>query len=353
MKLPNGFGSVYRLSGKRRRPWAAVKTMGWELDEESGKLKQCQRAIGYFATRQEALAALTHYNENPYDIDANRITFAEVYDKWTAEYFPTLTPAAVRTVTAAYKYCAPLYDMRMKDIRVEHLEGTIKGAKIGTSTKGRMKSIFNMMYRYAIKHEIIDKDYAQLCDGIKRERPQIKREPFTADEIQTLFDHPEVPFADMILIGIYSGWRPQELAILKIADVDLEQMTYTGGLKTDAGKNRTVPIHPIVADLVKRNYEKAVEMGSEYLFNDSDGQQGTHLTYDKYRGRFNKVMRRLEMDHKPHDTRHTFITKAKEAGVNEYVLKRIVGHEVWDVTEKVYTHRSIEDLCHEIMKITK
>ena len=48
----------------------------------------------------------------------------------------------------------------------------------------------------------------------------------------------------MILVGIYSGWRPQELATLKTADIDLEANTMKGGMKTDAGKNRVVPIHP-------------------------------------------------------------------------------------------------------------
>lgn len=57
------------------------------------------------------------------------------------------------------------------------------------------------------------------------------------------------------------------------------------------------------------------------------------------------------MEHKPHDTRHTFITKAKDAGINEYVLKLIVGHEIRDVTEKIYTHRTLEDMQYEIEKI--
>lgn len=62
-------------------------------------------------------------------------------------------------------------------------------------------------------------------------------------------------------------------------------------------------------------------------------------------------MKRLNMTHKPHDTRHSFITLAKTAGVNEYILKLIVGHAVEDITEKIYTHRSIEDLHREIQKI--
>ena len=352
MKLPNGFGSVYKLSGKRRCPWVAAKTFGWELNEATGNAKQIQRPIGYYPTRQEAMTALVNYNENPYDIDTERITFSEVYDKWTEAYFPTLGgKSSIRTITAAYKYCKPLYNMRMRDIRVNHLEQTIKDAKVGDSTKGRIKSIFNLMYRYAMKHEIVDKDYSALCDGVKRAKPQIVRIPFSDDEIAALWEHIEFPFADMVLIGIYSGWRPQELAVLKIADINLDANTYVGGLKTDAGKNRIVPIHPIVRDLVKKNCDKATALGSEYLFNDEDGQHGTHLTYDKYRGRWKKVMKRLNLDHKPHDTRHTFITKAKVAGVDEYLLKMMVGHAINDITEKTYTHRTIEELHHEMQKI--
>ena len=354
MRLPNGFGSVYKLSGKRRRPWVAAKTFSWELDEEKKTTKQVQKAIGYYATRQEAMTALVNYNENPYDIDTERITFSDVYEKWSEAYFPTLTnKSSIRTVTAAYKYCKPLYNMRMRDIRTNHLEQTIKNADVGDNTKARMKSIFNLIYKYALKHEIVDKDYAQLCDSVKKPKPTIVRIPFSDDEILSLWEHIDFPFVDMVIIGIYSGWRPQELAILKVADVDLEQMTFTGGLKTDAGKNRTVPIHPIIFELVKKNYEKAISMNSDYLFNDENGQQGTHLTYDKYRGRWKKIMKRLEMDHKPHDSRHTFITKAKHANVNEYILKLIVGHAINDITEGTYTHRTIDELHSEIRKIEK
>ena len=96
----------------------------------------------------------------------------------------------------------------------------------------------------------------------------------------------------MVLIGIYSGWRPQELSILQIADIDLEAETMKGGLKTDAGKNRIVPIHPIIKPLIENRMKEANTLQSEYLFNDINGQQGTYMTYDKYRKRFQKVMDR-------------------------------------------------------------
>ena len=351
MKMANGMGSVYKLSGKRRNPWIARKTKGWDLDEATGKAKQLYITIGYFPTRQEALTALVNYNNNPYDIETNSITFEEVYERWSVAHFQTIVPSAQRTWVSAFNHSKPLHKMRMRDIRANHLEGTIKEAKVGDSTKQRMKSLYNLMYKYALKYEIVDKDYAALCDNVKRGEPTIVRVPYTDLEIATLWENVTFPFVDMVLIGIYSGWRPQELSILQIADIDLEAWTYYGGLKTDAGRNRCVPIHPLVRDLVKVNYEKAVAMGSAYLFNDESGQQGTHLTYDKYRGRFNKINKKLGMSHRPHDTRHTFITKAKDVNVNEYILKLMVGHSIEDITEKVYTHRTMQQLQEEIAKI--
>lgn len=351
MKMANGMGSVYKLSGKRRNPWIARKTKGWINDESTGKSKQIYITIGYYPTRQEALAALINYNQNPYDIETNTITFTEVYERWSKEHFATIVPSAQRTWNSAYNHSAPLHNMRMRDIRPNHMEGAIRDASVGSSTKQRMKSLYNMLYKYCLKYDIVDKDYAALCDSVKSEGAKIERIPYTYVEIQKLWDNITFPFVDMVLIGIYSGWRPQELAILKVADVDIEAWTFTGGLKTDAGRNRCIPIHPRIRELVKKNYDNAIAMKSEYLFNDENGQQGTHLTYDKYRGRFNKINAKLGMNHKPHDTRHTFITLAKAVGVNEYVLKLIIGHEIDDITEKVYTHRTMQQLLEEMEKI--
>lgn len=351
MRMGNGNGCVYKMKDKRRKPWRAVITSNIEYDEKKGKAVQKRRVIGNYATQKEAVEALAEYLKNPYDIDANKITFAEVYERWSEEHFKEIVPSAARTWRSAFSYFKPIYDIRFLDIRPNHIEGCIKDAEVGSSTKQRMKSLCNMLYRYALKYEIAAVNYADLCDSVKKGKPQIIRVPFTDEEERTLWENLTFPFVDMVLIGIYSGWRPQELAILKIADVDLDERVFSGGLKTDAGRNRTVPIHDKIYDLVKKNYEKAVSMESEFLFNDENGQQGTFLTYDKYRGRFNKINKKFHFAHRPHDTRHTFITKGKKSKMDEYLLKIIVGHEISDVTEKVYTHRSLEELRNEIRKI--
>lgn len=351
MRMENGNGSVYKMKGKRRKPWRAIVTLSFEYDEQKQKFVQTRRVIGNYPTQKEALDALTEYRKNPYDIDTNKITFAEVYDRWSDEHFEKIVPSAARTWKSAFSYFSAIHNMKFVAIRPNHIEGCIKDAKVGNSTKQRMKSLCNMLYRYALKYEITNVNYADMCDSIKRDKPTIIRTPFSDNEEKKLWDNIDFPFVDMVLIGIYSGWRPQELAVLKIADVDLERGTYVGGLKTDAGRNRIVPIHSKIYDLVKKNYEKAISMDSEYLFNDEAGQNGTFLTYDKYRGRFSKINQKLHLSHRPHDTRHTFITKAKASGMDEYILKMIVGHEISDVTEKVYTHRTLKELKREIEKI--
>ncbi len=355
-KFPSGYGSIFKMPGRRTNPYRVVKTDKWVIDPDTGKAKQLRFTIGYYPTREAAMIALANYNENPYDIHTDSITFAECYEKWSEDYFPTLSNASsIRTITAAYAYCNGLYDMRMKDIRVSHLEGTVLNANVGDSTKGRIKSLFNMLYKYAIAHDIVEKDYASVMfangSPIKRERTK-DPVPFTDNEIIQLWDNVDkVPFTDMVIIGIYSGWRPQELSILKLSDIDLEADTMRGGLKTEAGKNRIVPIHPIIKPLIENRIREAASLHSEYLFNDENGQQGTYMTYDKYRKRFSKIMDRLKMTHHPHETRHTFITKAKACGMDEYILKLIVGHSIADITEKVYTHRTVEQLKSEIRKI--
>ena len=375
MKLPNGYGSVTKLSGNRRKPYLARVTLGWITDEQSGKTVQNRVPIGTFKTKKEALQALAEYGANPYDIQNNNLTLADLYKKWTEAYFPTLeSDSSSRTITSAWKYCHAIYGMRVKDVRARHIKGIIEGGYIipdrgknagqkvpaSPGTKARIKSMFNLMFDYALEYEIVDRNYARtfdLSDNIIKEKEAATRGHvnFNEQEMKTLWDNlGKIRFVDWVLIQCYMGWRPQELAILEIGNVDLENWTITGGMKTEAGKCRTVPIHTRIRELVRKNYNQAVELGSDRLFNDPDAVKGgMKITYDKYAGRFAKVIDTLNLrkDHRPHDPRTTFITMAKKAGVDEYVVKRLAGHKIIDITESVYTKRDIEWLRAELEKM--
>lgn len=68
MKLPNGYGTVTKLSENRRKPYVVKEGI-------SGK----QKPIGYTTTREEGLILLAQYNNDPWDIQTDKITFQELY----------------------------------------------------------------------------------------------------------------------------------------------------------------------------------------------------------------------------------------------------------------------------------
>ena len=127
------------------------------------------------------------------------------------------------------------------------------------------------------------------------------------------------------------------------------------GMKTEAGKQRIVPIHTMVRELVKKNYDFAKSIGSIYLLNDESRKSSVyvHMSYDKYANRFVKAITELNLnpEHRPHNPRKTFITRCKKAEVDEYALKEIVGHNIKDITESTYTVRDVEWLRRDLEKM--
>ena len=137
--------------------------------------------------------------------------------------------------------------------------------------------------------------------------------------------------------------------------VDLDNWEFTGGIKTDAGIDRLVPIHPRIRELVKQKYDEAIRLGSDYLINciDSQRKNDIKMTYDKYNYRFERIRDTLKLnpEHRPHDPRKHFSTMAKKYKVDEYALKYMIGHKIEDITEKVYTQRDVNWLKEELEKI--
>lgn len=368
-RLPNGFGQITELKDNSlRKPFRAMVTIG---KTPTGRpIAKLLKPDAYFKTYNEAYAALVEYNKNPYDLEPD-ITIKELYEKWISKKMKELkSESSARGITSAWCYCSELYDMRVKDVRVRHIKGCIddgvaifNGKKHNTtkSIKNRIKSMFNQLLDYAIELEIVDHNYSKdftlgfnIHDANSVKKKHIV---FTEREMQTLWNNCEnIKYVDMILIQCYSGWRPLELISIKINNVDLDNWTFKSGVKTDAGIDRTVPIHPRIRHFVKRYYDEAISINSEYLFNSTDkNPRYTSLifTYDKYRNIFINIIKELNMniDHRPHDGRKHFITMAKKYKLDEYAIKYIVGHTISDITESVYTERDVSWLESEIEKI--
>lgn len=371
-RLPNGFGQISQIKGQNlRNPYRAMVTVGFK--ENGRPICKILKPQGYFATYNDAYQALVEYNKNPYSLEES-MTLKELYEKWSPWYFEKLnSPTSIKTLSGAWRYCNSLYNFRVIDIRARHIKECIENAtaningedrKASANIKSRIKSLLNIMLDYAVEYELVDKNYARtfnLSEDLNKEISSSKKShmSFTDEEMDKLWSAVgSINYADAVIVQCYMGWRPQELGRLKIEDVDLSKNIIRGGMKTAAGTNRIVPIHSLIRPIIEAKYKEAVEEGSEYLFNVRDpGSRRIEgpLAYEKYNYRFAKIVEILGLnpDHRPHDPRKQFVTMAKKYNVDEYAIKRIVGHTVADITEKVYTDRDEDWLSREIEKIKR
>jgi len=367
-RLPNGFGQISEIKNRNlRNPFRAMVTVGKTQD---GK-PVCKplKPESYFPTYNDAYQALVEYNKNPYDLNPS-ITVLELYNRWLPEYEKTVKDT--KGVTSAWAYCSSVYKMRVMDIRARHVKGcmeegiaVVRGREQtpNATMKNKIKSLFNLMLDYALEYELVDRNYSRsfkLTDDVVKECQSVKKQhiAFSDEEMERLWGAlGQKAGVDILLIQCYSGWRPQELGLLELKNVDLENGTFQGGIKTDAGENRIVPIHSRIRPIVEEKYKEAVALGSDYLLNwpDPNNRQRKNikLTYARYQHAVTRVCEELNLnpEHRPHDGRTHFVTSAKRYGVDEYAIKYMVGHKVSDITEKVYTRREFEWLKQELQKI--
>lgn len=332
MRNPNGFGTVIKMSGKRRKPWRAIKTTGY--DPETGKQKRA--TIGYYKTRKEALEGLVKYNQNPYDIDASKITFDELYKKWSTQHFKKVSEKTATQYKFVYSYLSPLLRKKFTSIKTLQLQDFFNNIQLSYASKKLIKSVLNQLYKFAIKHEIIDRDYSALLDTEKKQIV-VERKIFTDEELLKLWKYKELEWVDSILIMIYSGLRVGELLTIKNCDIDLENRTIKGGIKTEAGKDRIVPINMKILPFIK----KRMHPKNDTLI---VGKRENELNYSNYFIVFKRVMDKLGMEHTIHDCRHTFATLMSNAEANETSIAQIIGHKSYKTTEKIYTHKDVDEL---------
>lgn len=326
MRNPNGFGTVYRMSGKRRKPWRATVN---------------KVTIGYFETKAEGLKALGKHDPNNFK-PKSALTLKEVREMLQgAKIF---TKGQKKSYNAAWKYLETLYDVPIKEIRPTDMQLILDQTyeKKSQSTVKPILALLKLTFAYAFEQDIIEKDYTT---SLKLPKSDTKEKiPFTNEQIK-IIQKSKNEWKESALVLIYMGWRIDEFLSLRIKDVDLEEMLIKGGGKTDAGRFRVVPIHKKIQPIIK----KWVENNKEYVLE----FKGKRMTANNYRERYFKpLMAELSMDGMtPHNCRHTCATLLAKAGASTKEIQLIMGHAEYSTTAQTYTHLDIEDLKNAMKKI--
>lgn len=340
MKNPNGYGSINKLKGNRRRPYW-VRT-GLKTELVDGKIKHTRETIGYYATQKEAIKALADYNENPYNVKS--LTIQEIWnriddknkDKWTAK--------RRRDLNGIIKnYFAPYMELDIKNVKADLLQKILDDCNRHSATKDNIMVVMHLIFNYALSNDYVSKDYTQFI-SYNKDETIIDRIPFSHNEIEKLWEKSGSYDYDFILILLYTGCRFSEIADAPIENLDLDNLTITiteDLAKTDSSE-RVIPIHKKIIPLITQ-YK-----GSKWLFE----KKGYKVSYRNFYNRnLPKINEYLGVEHHLHDTRHTFTTRLKELDIDLFYIDELIGHVHNNITEDVYTHVSMDKIRSELNKL--
>ena len=360
----NGEGTVF-LRGKT---YSVRITIGWKptatgfrpIFAEKGGFKTQREAKEYIpALRQQA----TQKSAEPvvrHGIDYTRITFKELYDKLIDREAKRITKSTLDCYKAAYKYYADIYHLPFCELNTEDWQLCIDDCPKGIRTKENMKALGTKMYKMAAELRVFglstSTDFATLVWMDREERES--RKPFTTEEITKLKTAASsgVPYANYVLAMCYTGFRPSEFLALERDAYDPVKRTLRGGAKTEAGKNRIVPVHPLIQTFVAERYLS----GAKFLFGDPKGAQ---LTLNHFRSRmFYPALEAAGIqkcpeegdkerpERTPYSCRHAFATMMKDVAGAAKDKAALMGHTSYEMTLH-YQHEDYESLKAIVEKI--
>lgn len=334
MKNPNGYGCVKHLSGSRRNPFAFVVT-------DHGK----QIVKGYFPTKMDALAYQVEYWNTHGCTRLSEITLEGLYAEWLPAHRPYVSESTVRSYQSAYGHLHPLYGMPIKEIKYKHMRATLDAmGGLSYASKKKVRNLLSLLWAYARQMDYTENDYTGLL-RIGKNRPVNPHHAISRRKVNALWKMPGVPGLDIILILIYTGMRNGELRALLKSDVNRRQKYIRIRKSKTAAGVRIIPIHSHIWPLI----EKRLSCDGSHLIADDSGKP---YTYSRLARLFVRIMKLVHGEkHKLHDTRHTCATWLDDAEVNDNAKKMILGHARSDVTNGVYTHKTLRQLRKAIEKI--
>lgn len=338
MKRANGTGGVVKLSGTRRRPYV-VRVSG---RDRYGHI--IQRPLSYHATAREAQDALDAYNRakeagTAPQPDKLSMTVGQVFQAWSEREYRKLSSASITSHNAAWSKRVSRYkDRKIREVTLDDWQAILDEDE----DQGRSQSLINndailikALCAFAMKRDIIAKDYSEYLD-IPSVGAKVAKGALTETQLAKVEQMAKdgVPWADTVLMLCYTGFRVSEFLALTRFSYDEKENCLRGGMKTDAGKNRTVPVHP----KIKPYLLQWISKGGQTIICKNDGSP---ISGDAYRKCFAQIMSRIDLpDATPHWCRHTFATRLHLAGADPLAIKWLMGHSTPDITEH-YTHKTL------------
>lgn len=356
-KRENGSGTIIKRKYANSTKYVAWSPAKYIIENDQMKLVRIQ--IGTFLTKKEAREALDLYNKHP--TTKFNFTLSDVYEDWKKVAFEDISKQTQTSWTTSWekiKVCnsPALSDRYIREITTGDLRQLLdfyanerevpgKDGKIVTvqplskSYITKIKALLTQLFDHAVENNIIDRNYATLVKIPKMEAG--KRRAMTDLEFAKLEKGwAAAPGGDACLVLCYTGFRVTEFCELTKFSYDPVNKTLRGGMKTEAGTDRLVPVHSKILPIVERWHKES----KGPLYARPDGKAYNKDTFA--RGVWGPCMKSLGLpdDLKPHSARHTFGTKMAAAGARPEDIQRILGHADYSMTANTYINQDVTTL---------
>lgn len=340
MKAKNSTGSVELVCAKkdmrkRSRPFRVRFTVDWEFDYENLKVKAIRQTVGYSKTRGEGTVVKEEYSNGLLGKEMSDVSLKYLFGLWYE--YKKKTIVDYKSYLSMFKQYKEIERKPFNEITTNDLQ-RIVDINLKDLTGGYQKkviSIYSQLHEYAKASNVkVGADVSKLVITKKKETTSDSHKPFTDKAIETLWNNRN-KVVDLILISIYTGMRPGEMLVISEVHDDY----IISGSKTEAGKNRIIPLHNKIKDIFHNAWE------NKYF--------DAYSNEDSFYQMFKRVTKSLKLDddYTPYDARHTFATLADRYGMDEHIVKLIMGHTITDLTKRVYTHKMLEEIVEEVNKI--
>jgi len=150
-----------------------------------------------------------------------------------------------------------------------------------------------------------------------------------------------------LLLANYTGCRAEELLFLYTHNIFFDKNYFIGGLKTENGINREIPIHPCIKPILRKYYNPK----NEFLFMKQNGKRVFYSTYQFYYTDF-VVKHDFIKGKTAHCGRHGLETELQRLNVKPQIINSILGHKNGDTGNDIYNHISIEEKIEAINMVT-
>lgn len=263
---------------------------------------------------------------------SNATTLKKLYEKWLPTRLELVSVSAINSYRVAYDHIQPIVDIPINLLKYQDMQSVIDNMRnkgLSYSSAKKVRTLLSLLSKYAIVNELVDKDYSPYLH-LGKDTKVYPHKPFTRQQINKLWLLGDQ--ATGILILLYTGMRCGGLLALRKSDINLRtKCLIVRQSKTEAGRNRIIPIHSRVLPAISQ------------LYNESNDRV-LPFTYSQFSRQFKEIMGRINCAHSTHDCRHTVASLLDKYGAPPNATRAILGHKHGDITTKVYTHKAIREL---------